>query len=174
MDAVHDVQKWGWVKRWERRPGLWQHSHVIDGAQWKLRAYMSKNLFSICMCWSSANVEIGVISGSLNRIKLNQLILQLNGSLNIYLWRFEDQGERAVSRKALLPWLGFRIQLILFALYAAYIDLTLLGKVFRGLDWSRKVWHVWNAPFARLGGNHVLLLGVWVLCQAQRGARVRM
>ena len=70
----------------------------------------------------------------LNRIKLNQLILQLNGSLNIYPWRFEQKGECAVSRKAFLPWLGFRIQLILFTFYAAYIDLVLLQKVFRGLD----------------------------------------
>ena len=71
---------------------------------------------------------------NLNRIKLNQLILQLNGTLNIYPWRFEQKGECAVSRQAFLPWLGFRIQLILFTFYAAYIDLTLVRTVFRGLD----------------------------------------
>ena len=73
----------------------------------------------------------------LNRIKFNQLILKLNGSLNLYPWRFEQKGKCAVSRKAFLPWLGFRTQLILFTFYAAYIDLTLLRKIFRGLDNSK-------------------------------------
>ena len=74
---------------------------------------------------------------TLDRIKLNQLILQLNGFLNIYPWKFERKGEKAVSSTSFLLRFGFMIQLVLFTFYAVYIDFTLLRIVFRGLDHAK-------------------------------------
>ena len=70
----------------------------------------------------------------MDRIQVNRRILQLNGRLNLYPWRFESRGKLVVCKTTILRSLGFKIELSFAALYAVYINLTLLRTVLAGTD----------------------------------------
>ena len=72
-----------------------------------------------------------------DRIDFNRRILQLNGNLMIYPWKFLSSGSFAVARKGMIPLILFYIQLALHGLYILYIQYTLLRTVVHGVDTRR-------------------------------------
>ena len=69
----------------------------------------------------------------MDSIDINRRMLQVNGTLNLYPWKFESGGMVAVSKTSRLRSFGFKIQLVFAALYAVYIDLTLVLTMMGGL-----------------------------------------
>ena len=74
---------------------------------------------------------------SFDRIDFNRWILQLNGNLIIYPWKFLSTGSFTVHRTGILPLVLFQIQLALCGLYILYIQYTLLQTVVHGVDTTR-------------------------------------
>ena len=70
----------------------------------------------------------------MGRVEFNRRMLELNSMMSLYPWRFESRGKVTVAEATTGRWLGFRIQLVLAALYTAYIDTTLLRTVLGGLE----------------------------------------
>ena len=70
-----------------------------------------------------------------NRLDMNRKILVAMAKINILPWNFDRQGHTADARPtSTLKWRIWIGTLTLSALYALYIDMTLLYTIFLGLD----------------------------------------